>query len=397
MREGGILCFITSNKWMRTKYGEKLRKLLKQNTKVIEIVDFSGYSVFEQTVDTNIIIFQKAKPDKNHTLHFVNVKSDVDDVINYIRANKSKMPQEKLSNNAWTLADEKVLALKEKIEKIGKPLKDWNVKIYRGVLTGFNEAFIIDTETRNKILSNCKTEEERKRTAEIIKPVLRGRDIEKWGYKWAGWWIIVMTREININDFPAIKRHLEKYKSELLKRSGDQEWYQLQAAPSKEKLNYLIKLKIGYSDIGLKFTIVPPDIVGLNTVYFIIPKIEKLTRYLLGVLNSNIIAEYFKTIAAGLSNNTTRSFNIYMEQLPIPPVTPQNQHIVKQIEQLVDKILSLTQCNTGTPACEEASADMNVCATSDYQTNPQNQAQVKALEKQIDKLVYELYGLTDED
>ncbi|GBC89030.1 hypothetical protein HRbin13_01163 [bacterium HR13] len=87
----------------------------------------------------------------------------------------------------------------------------------------------------------------------------------------------------------------------------------------------------------------------------------------------------------------------FIGRFPIPPITPQNQPIVKQIEQLVDKILSLTQCNTGTPACEEASADMNVCATSDYKTSQQKQAQVKALEKQIDELVYELYGLTDEE
>lgn len=375
LRNNGVLCFISSNKWMRAKYGEKLRKLLKQNTKVIEIVDFSGYSVFEQTVDTNIIILQKAKPDKDHSLYFVNVKRDVDDVIKYIRDNKSKILQEKLSDSAWTLAEDRVLAIKEKIEKIGTPLKEWDVKIYRGVLTGFNEAFIIDTETRNKILANCKTEEERKRTEEIIKPVLRGRDIEKWRYKWAGLWLIVMTKEININDLPAIKSHLEEYKKDLLKRSGEQEWYQLQAAPSKEKLNYLAKLKIGYSDIGLKFTIVPPIIVGLNTVYFIIPKVEKLTKYLLGILNSNVIAMYFKTIASGLSNNATRSFNIYIERLPIPKIPESEQ---KPIVDLVDKILEITK-------------------DEDYPYNEDKKAQVKELERQIDQLVYKLYGLTEEE
>ncbi|MGB9821958.1 Eco57I restriction-modification methylase domain-containing protein, partial [Thermodesulfovibrio sp.] len=107
----GILCFISSNKWMRAKYGEKLRKLLKENTKVLTLVDFSGYPVFEQTVDTNIILFQKAKPDDNHKVKFVNVGKVDGDVIEYISKNQNTIPQQKLSENAWTLADEKVLAL----------------------------------------------------------------------------------------------------------------------------------------------------------------------------------------------------------------------------------------------------------------------------------------------
>ena len=108
--------------------------------------------------------------------------------------NWQTMLQEKLSNNGWTLGDDKVLSLKEKIEKVGKPLKEWDVKIYRGVLTGYNDAFIIDTQTRNRILANCKDEEERKRTEEIIKPILRGRDIGRYYYKWAGLWVILATK-----------------------------------------------------------------------------------------------------------------------------------------------------------------------------------------------------------
>jgi len=145
LREKGILCFISSNKWMRAKYGKKLRKFLKENTTILKLIDFSGYRVFAQTVDTNIILFRKQKPQKDHIFEFVEVRRNVDDIIDYIKSNSNTMLQEKLSDNTWTLADDRVLALKEKIEKIGKPLKDWNVKIYRGVLTGYNDAFIIDT------------------------------------------------------------------------------------------------------------------------------------------------------------------------------------------------------------------------------------------------------------
>jgi hypothetical protein len=188
LKEQGILAYITSNKWMRAKYGEKLRKFLKEKTAVLEIIDFSGYKVFEQTVDTNILIFRKEKPNKEHVFRFLEVKGNIEDIEEYLRKGKSKlieqatgkgveyldswsqvdtwqdlrtwqtMYQSKLSDNAWTLGDDSVLSLKDKIEKAGKPLKDWDVKIYRGVLTGFDNAFIIDTETRNRILANCKDE-----------------------------------------------------------------------------------------------------------------------------------------------------------------------------------------------------------------------------------------------
>jgi hypothetical protein len=97
-----------------------------------------------------------------------------------------------LTSEAWFIGTEAERKLKEKIEKIGKPLKDWDVKIYRGILTGLNEAFIITTEKRNEILANCKDEEERKRTEAIIKPILRGRDIKRYYYEWAGLWVIVI-------------------------------------------------------------------------------------------------------------------------------------------------------------------------------------------------------------
>jgi len=290
------------------------------------------------------------------------------------------MYQNKLSDNAWTLGDESVLSLKDKIEKVGKPLKDWDVKIYRGVLTGYNEAFIIDTETRNRILANCRDEEERKRTEEIIKPVLRGRDIKRWRYKWAGLWIILATKH-TINSY--VLNYLKKYKEALEKRAGNQEWYELQSPPSKEKINLLLMDKIGYSDIGLKFALIQSGMVGLNTTYFIIPyknmkDRERILLYLLGLLNSKLIMFYYQNTAQVLSAKTTRGFSVYIEQLPLPPITPQNQPIADQIIQKVDQILTLTQ-------------------SEDYDTNQAKQEHVKRLEHEIDKIVYKLYGLTEEE
>ncbi|MCL0032890.1 Eco57I restriction-modification methylase domain-containing protein [Peptococcaceae bacterium] len=194
LKPDGFSCFISSNKWMRAKYGENLRRFFKKKTEVMNLIDFGGYPVFEATVDTNILLFKKKQPNKTHKVRFVNVTQAFlpveNDVISFLEENQSAILQEKLDDKCWTLADERVLKLKEKIERIGKPLRDWNVRIYRGLLTGFNDAFIIDTETRKRILTECKTEEERKRTEDIMKPILRGRDIGRYYYKWAGVWVI---------------------------------------------------------------------------------------------------------------------------------------------------------------------------------------------------------------
>ncbi|MFW6172778.1 MAG: Eco57I restriction-modification methylase domain-containing protein, partial [Elusimicrobiota bacterium] len=184
LRNNGILAFISSNKWMRAKYGEKLRNFFQEKTKVLHLIDFSGHKVFQATVDTNIILFQKTKPDKTHKINFVNVKGNLNgkDLVFYLEENQGVILQNRLDDKCWTLADESILKLKEKIGKIGAPLRDWNVKIYRGVLTGFNEAFIIDTVTKEKL---CK---EDSKSAEVLKPLLRGRDIRRYYYQWQGLW-----------------------------------------------------------------------------------------------------------------------------------------------------------------------------------------------------------------
>ncbi|MCK0205259.1 type II restriction endonuclease, partial [Ornithobacterium rhinotracheale] len=117
--------------------------------------------------------------------------------------------------------------IKSKIEKIGIPLKDWDIQINYGIKTGYNDAFIISGSKKDEILANCKTEEERKKTAEIIRPILRGRDIKRYGYDFADLWLINThngikekgIKPINIDDYPAIKKHLDQYWTRLEKRT----------------------------------------------------------------------------------------------------------------------------------------------------------------------------------
>jgi hypothetical protein len=396
LKEQGILAYITSNKWMRAKYGEKLRKFLKEKTAILEIIDFSGYKVFEQTVDTNILIFRKQKPSKKHIFRFLEVKGDIEDIEEYLRKGKSwqTMYQSKLSDNAWTLGDESVLSLKEKIEKVGKPLKDWNVKIYRGVLTGYNDAFIIDTETRNRILANCKDKEERKRTEEIIKPVLRGRDIEKYRYRWAGLWIIVIPagwtnkhkgrknpEEFFKESFSSLYNHFMSFSNIKGKGKGlfdrdDQGdyWWELRHCDYYSEFE---KEKIVWQEMSHEPSFAYDDkkFYTNQTAYIMT---GKNLKFILGLLNSKISKWYMQSLAYSLSEGAQRWIKQYVEQLPLPPITKENQPIADQIAQKVDQILTLTQ-------------------SEDYDTNQEKQQHVKNLEHEIDQLVYKLYGLTEEE
>ena len=130
------------------------------------------------------------------------------------------------SSDSWVILSPIEQSIKQKIEAVGVPLKDWDIQINYGIKTGCNEAFIITTDKRNEILANCKDEAERKRTEELIRPILRGRDIKRYGYNWAGLWLINTHNgikgklpRVNINDYPAIKAHLDKYWDKISKRA----------------------------------------------------------------------------------------------------------------------------------------------------------------------------------
>ena len=121
------------------------------------------------------------------------------------------------TSDSWVILSPIEQSIKRKIEAVGIPLKDWNIQINYGIKTGYNDAFIISTEKRDEILANCKTEDERKRTEELIRPILRGRDIKRYGYEWANLWLINTHNgvkgkipRIHIEDYPAVKAHLDQ-------------------------------------------------------------------------------------------------------------------------------------------------------------------------------------------
>ena len=219
LRENGILTFITSNKWMRAGYGKNLRDFFAKNTNPLSLVDFAGQKIFESaTVDVSIFMFSKDE-NKGNTLAAVATEDCRNNLSVFIQLNNSKMSYN--SEDSWTILTPIEQSIKEKIEYAGTPLKDWDIKIYRGILTGCNEAFIISGAKKDELLSKDP------KSAEIIRPILRGRDIKRYGYDFADLWVINThngdkTKKIppvNICDYPAIKAHLDQYYEKLAKRA----------------------------------------------------------------------------------------------------------------------------------------------------------------------------------
>ncbi|MCH4212909.1 MAG: Eco57I restriction-modification methylase domain-containing protein, partial [Prevotella sp.] len=188
LRNGGCLCFITSNKWMRAGYGEKIRGFFAKKTNPLILLDLSGVKIFDSIVCPNILMFSKEKNTGSTVCASIN-KFNKDRVNNLsVFVQQSGTVCDFSSSDSWVMLSPIEQSIKRKIEEVGTPLKDWNINIYRGVLTGCNEAFIINTAKRDEILANCQSKDERARTAELIRPILRGRDINRYGYNWANLW-----------------------------------------------------------------------------------------------------------------------------------------------------------------------------------------------------------------
>ena len=217
LKERGHLCYITSNKWMRAQYGEKLRKFLAQKTSPVQLLDFGGFQVFENaTVDTNILLAQKEKG--NGQLRATKFKSDFSKGDSIKQYTENNVVEINVTNDTWVIGSRSEVTLKEKIERIGTPLKDWDISIYYGIKTGYNPAFIIDNETKDALVAAGPN------STDILKPILRGRDIKRYQAEWAKLWLIDTHNgygdvpPIKIDDYPAIKQHLDKFYPQLIKR-----------------------------------------------------------------------------------------------------------------------------------------------------------------------------------
>ena len=243
------------------------------------------------------------------------------------------------TSDSWVILSPIEQSIKKKIEAVGTPLKDWDINIYRGVLTGCNEAFIIDSEKRDEILANCQTEDERQRTAELIRPILRGRDIKRYGYVDNGLYLInthngVRGRipRIKIEDYPAVKAHLDQYWDRIATRAdkGDTP-YNLRNCAYLEDFN---KPKVVYMEIqtdnpeeGYPFPCYSYDdkrCVVLNTAYIMSSETTD-PRYVLGILNSRLGKYLVKLYVTQLQERQFRMLSQYVMKFPIARPTKEQE------------------------------------------------------------------------
>ncbi|TWV14347.1 N-6 DNA methylase [Bacteroidaceae bacterium HV4-6-C5C] len=308
LKPNGHLCYITSNKWMRAGYGEKTREFFATQSNPKLLIDFEGVKIFESaTVDTNILLFSKGE-NKQKTVCAVTNKQNKDSVKNLSVFVQQNGDAYSFNNSTpWVILSPIEQSIRRKIEAVGTPLKDWDINIYRGVLTGYNEAFIISTEKRDEILANCQSEEECTRTAELIRPILRGRDIKRYEYEWADLWIIATfpSRHYDIESFPAVKDYLLSIGIERLEQTGDthiingekirarkktcNEWFETQ-----DSISYwedFSKPKIVWKIIGnqMAFAYDTNNYIMNNACYIMT---GNHLDYLLAVLNSQAITWY---------------------------------------------------------------------------------------------------------
>ncbi|EIS5115798.1 Eco57I restriction-modification methylase domain-containing protein [Campylobacter coli] len=386
LKDNGVLSYITSNKYTRAGYGEALREFLLKNVKFLEYTDLNGIKVFDSaTVDTSILCFEKSKS-KDNKFKYLALSNEILKTCTYdigLYKDFAEFSQNSLSKESFTFSDENTSALKAKIERIGTPLKEWHgLNIYRGILTGYNEAFIITTEKRNEILANCKDEAEKERTAKLIRKMLRGRDIKRYSYEWAGLWVIgtFPSLKLDIEQYPALKQYLSQFLPRI-EQSGEKgcrkktsnKWFETQ-----DNIAYyeeFEKEKIVYPNMNKEFiAFFDNEFFLLNQKCFILShqsNNKKELLYLTALLNSNVNFYYFKQIGAKLGASGYEMSKIFVEKLPIPKINSKNQKIADELINLADEILKAKE------------QDKN--------------ANTQELENKINSLVYKLYNLTEEE
>ena len=252
------------------------------------------------------------------------------------------------NEESWVILSPIELSIKRKIESVGTPLKDWDINIYRGVLTGYNEAFIISTEKRDEILLNCETDEERERTAELIRPILRGRDIKRYGYDWANLWLINthngikgVKPRIDVNDYPAVKAHLDQHWDKISKRAdkGDTPYNLRNCA----YLDLFFQPKICWKAVGrnLAFAIVEPGTFLTAPASFI--SAGTFNEYILHFLCSNV-CKYF----IYKNSDTTGAGDIMLNiqsliKFPIPQnATIEDKARIKRVDDMIYQAYGLS-------------------------------------------------------
>jgi adenine-specific DNA-methyltransferase len=335
LHKNGMLSFISSNKFMRAGYGKNLRQYLTEKTTIQSIIDIGDLPVFEAIAYPCIVVTSKALPREEHSSQVLSVKElELALHLEEEAPHKTwKMHQHDLRTDGWNLQNTVVLRLIEKLRATGTPLTDVvQGCFYRGMVTGSNEAFVIDEATRKKIVSADP------KSVKIIKPWLRGRDIKKWEINWEHLYLLYIPWDFQIEKYPAVKTHLKQYQELLSNRpevkQGNFPWFALSRFAS-EFVEDFNKPKIIYQEIATSqaFTYTESPFYLNNKCYFI----PTTDLYLLGVLNSKIAWFILGHIVSKLQQGAYALQSPYMSQFPVPTTsTRERTNIAKTAKRLLE-------------------------------------------------------------
>ena len=342
LRDTGVLAFITSNKWMRAGYGEKLRRFFSEKTQPLTLIDFSSFQVFETaTVDTNVLLFSKEKRTKPVHACLIDPAFTRAMPLDAFVA-KKRIELDTLSEESWVISNAAEYLIKKQIEKAGIPLKAWDITINYGIKTGFNEAFIIDGKKKDELIAADP------KSAEIIKPILRGRDIKRYRVDFADCWLIITfpSLHLRIDDYPAIHNYLQSFGRKLhqtgevlgkdeqgneiksRKKTGNQ-WFETQDQISyfkefeKEKIVYpdIMRLPRGSSAFSdFPYMYLDRDGYYAEATNFVLT--GDRVRTILAILTSELGIYAFISFYLGpiFDNKGFRYKKAYLENLPVPKV-----------------------------------------------------------------------------
>ena len=315
----GVLCYITSNSWLKAKYGEKTRQFFSENHTLLRLLEM-GKNIFDNAiVDTNIIILCQGKSSESA------LAVDMDRLSDKTFPPKPSLwasikPQ---GGKAWMVMSPIEQSIMEKMERIGTPLKDWDISIYRGVLTGLNEAFIVDNATREALIAQDPA------SADLLKPILRGRDIKRYRADWKELWLIdthngyADVKPINVNNYPVIKAHLNRFWSKLAKRQ-DKGYtpYNLRNCAYHEEFMRDKLVWIGLDGNEGRFAYDDQNLFCANTAFLMTGKSMK---YLCALLNSRLVTWFMQMISLNSGMGVTRWIRFTVENIPIPQIISSQQ------------------------------------------------------------------------
>jgi hypothetical protein len=372
LREGGVLTFISSNKYFRSGYGEKLRRYLGERSTILHLIDFGDAPVFTAIAYPSIIIARKAPPGDNQTRALTwESGSSVEQFATTFRTCSFLIAQKKLAPDGWRLEMPGSMRLFEKLKSSCKPLGEHvNDQLFSGIKTGLNQAFVVDQATRDRMITEHST------SAGVLKPFLRGRDVKRWRMDFAGQYLIKIESSENkrhpwsgkpdteaeaifARTYPAIYAHLQGYREGLISREDQGKYFwELRSCSYWHEFE---TSKIVYPDIAQapEFAFDTDNRYLGNTMYLL--PVNRV--WLLGLLNSRVVYWFYTKLSSQIRGGFVRFIAQYVSQIPIPMAVDYND-----LEVIVQKILDIKRAD---PA-----------------------ADVSALEREIDQLVYRLYGLT---